>query len=69
MPRRQLELFFTAVGFFTRLPVPPWVEFSPERLSHSARYLPLVGWLVGLIGAAVYLLAVEFLPADVAVVL
>ena len=67
--RAQIELFFTAVGFFSRLPVPAWVPFSEDRLAHSARYLPLVGWLVGLIGAAVYGLAVQVLPPDVAVVL
>ena len=49
--RTQLELFLTAVGFFTRLPVPGWVPFSVERLAHAARYLPAVGWLVGGLGA------------------
>jgi adenosylcobinamide-GDP ribazoletransferase len=67
--RTQLELFFIAIGFFTRLPVPRWVEFAPEKLGYAARYLPLVGWLVGLVGVAVYLLAVQVLPVDVAVVL
>ena len=67
--RTQLELFFIAIGFFTRLPVPGWVGFAPEKLGHAARYLPLVGWLVGLAGVAVYLLAVQVLPVDIAVVL
>jgi len=51
--RYQLELFFTALGFFTRLPVPAWVPWSPERLNHAARFFPLVGWVVGAVGAAV----------------
>ncbi len=69
MLRAQLELFFIALGFFTRLPVPGWVEFSPEKLGQAARFLPWIGWIVGLIGAGVYGLAVQVLPVDVAVVL
>ena len=67
--RTQLELFLTAVGFFTRVPVPGWVPFSVERLAHAARYLPAVGWLVGGLGALAYGLASQVLPPDVAVVL
>ena len=67
--RCQLELFFTALGFFTRIPVPAWVPWSPERLNHAARYFPLVGWVVGLVGAAVFLAAVRILPTSLAVVL
>ena len=50
--RYQLELFFTALGFFTRLPVPAWVPWSPQRLQDAGRYLPLVGWVVGAIALA-----------------
>ncbi|HMY79874.1 MAG TPA: adenosylcobinamide-GDP ribazoletransferase, partial [Thauera aminoaromatica] len=49
--RDQLELFFTALGFFTRLPVPAWVPWSSERMHHAARYFALVGWVVGGAGA------------------
>lgn len=69
MIRSQLELFFIAVGFFSRLPVPGWVEFSPDKLGHAARFLPLVGWLIAAIGAAVFWLAVQVLPVELAVVL
>ncbi|CAI08397.1 cobalamin synthase [Aromatoleum aromaticum EbN1] len=67
--RYQLELFFTALGFFTRLPVPAWVPWSPERLNHAARFFPLVGWVVGAIGAASYLAFVQLLPPALAVLL
>jgi adenosylcobinamide-GDP ribazoletransferase len=49
----QLRLFFTAMQFFTRIPVPGWVGYSPEQLNASARYFPLVGTLVGALAAAV----------------
>ncbi len=54
MIRHELELFFNALRFFTRLPIPRWVGHSTDLLNHSARYFPLVGWLVGMTGAAVF---------------
>ena len=55
MLKRELEYFFGAIRFFTRLPVPGWVGHSAEALNQSARYFPAVGLLVGGIGALVYL--------------
>ncbi len=65
----QLRLFFTALQFFTRLPIPRWVGFDPAWLNQASRYFPLVGVVVALITGAVYALAACFLPAPVAVVL
>lgn len=67
--RHQLELFFTALGFFTRIPVPGWVPFSTERLNHAARWFPAVGWVVGVIAAATLWLAAQVWPMPVAVLL
>jgi len=67
MIRRELEYFFGAIRFFTRLPVPGWVGHSAEALNHSARYFPAVGLLVGGIGALVYWLALLLWPQPVAV--
>lgn len=67
--RRQLELFFIALGFFTRLPVPAWVGWAPEQLTQATRYFPLVGWVVGGLVAAGYLLIAQILPPSLAVVL
>lgn len=69
MLRRELEYFFGAIRFFTRLPVPAWVGHSAEALNHSARYFPAVGLLVGAIGALVYLGAAQLWPPPVAVLL
>ena len=65
----QLRLFFTALQFFTRLPVPRWVGFDPAWLNQASRYFPLVGVVVALITGAAYALAAWFLPAPVAVVI
>jgi adenosylcobinamide-GDP ribazoletransferase len=67
--RTELEYFFAAVRFFTRLPVPAWVGHSDAQLNHATRYFPLVGWIVGLIGVLVTWLAARVLPPSMAVLL
>ncbi|HEX2010083.1 MAG TPA: adenosylcobinamide-GDP ribazoletransferase [Roseateles sp.] len=62
----ELRLFFVALQFFTRVPVPRWVGFEPAWLQHSARHFPLVGALVGACSAAVLWAALWFWPAPVA---
>jgi len=49
----ELRLFLTALQFFTRVPVPGWVGWSPAQLNASARHFPTVGWLVGAVCGAV----------------
>ncbi|MCU6502625.1 adenosylcobinamide-GDP ribazoletransferase [Rugamonas sp. A1-17] len=65
----QLRLFFTALQFFTRLPIPGWVGFDPAWLNQASRYFPLVGVVVAAIAAGVYALAAWIFPAPVAVLL
>jgi adenosylcobinamide-GDP ribazoletransferase len=65
----QLRLFFTALQFFTRLPIPGWVGFDPAWLNQASRYFPLVGLVVAIITGATYALAAWFLPAPVAVII
>lgn len=65
----QLRLFFIALQFFTRLPIPRWVGFDTAWLHQSARYFPLVGLVVGAICSAVYIVALWLLPPLLAVLL
>ena len=66
MLRQEAEAFFGAVRFFTRLPVPAWVGHSQEALDRAARYFPLVGILVGVLGGLTFLLAAFVLPVSLA---
>jgi adenosylcobinamide-GDP ribazoletransferase len=66
---QQLRLFFIALQFFTRLPIPGWIGFEASWLQHASRYFPLVGCVVAAIAAAVYFAAALVLPAPVAAVL
>jgi adenosylcobinamide-GDP ribazoletransferase len=54
MIREHIQLFFTALMFLTRLPCALRGEHTPESLAKSSMYFPLVGLLVGGIGALVY---------------
>lgn len=66
---QELRLFFTALQFFTRIPVPAWVGWSPEQLNRSARHFPSVGLLVGAVAGGVLLAALLCWPPVVAVLL
>jgi adenosylcobinamide-GDP ribazoletransferase len=69
----QIKLFLLALQFFTRVPVRErlahWVGYSPERLSQSIRYFPLIGGLLAIFMSAVYVLSALVLPQSVAVIL
>ena len=69
----EVRFALTAWVYFTRVPLPSkltrWLGFEPRYLNGAARYFPLVGAVVGALGAAVYLLALQLLPAGVAVLL
>jgi len=65
--RAELEYFFGAIRFFTRLPVPAWVGHSSEVLNKASRYFPAVGLVVGAIAALVFGVASLFFPKTLAV--
>ncbi|MDO8958807.1 MAG: adenosylcobinamide-GDP ribazoletransferase [Rhodocyclaceae bacterium] len=65
--RREAEYFFAALRFFTRLPVPGWVGHSAAQLNHAARYFPAIGIIIGAIGAATTLAALQLWPPVIAV--
>ena len=67
--RCELESFFGALRFFTRIPVPAWVGHSAEGLNRSARYFPAIGIVVGALSAAVFALAASVWPTSIAVLL
>lgn len=67
MVRRELEYFFGALRFFTRLPVPAWVGHSTEGLNRASRYFSAVGLVVGALAALVFCLARLGWPTELAV--
>jgi len=69
MLRREAEYFLAALRFLTHLPVPQRIGHSQEQLDAGARHFPLVGWLVGGIGAGATFIAAQLAPFEVAVLL
>jgi adenosylcobinamide-GDP ribazoletransferase len=65
----QWRLFLLALRYFTRIPVPTWVILGDPHVDSAARFLPLVGAVVGAAGGAVYWLSAQVWPASIAVVL
>ena len=64
----ELRLVGVALQFLTRVPV-RLQTFDPAWLNPSSRHFPLVGALVGGVGAAVLALATQMWPGPVAVLL
>jgi len=52
--KEQVKIFFTALMFYTRIPCPKWVDHSPDYINKATRYLPLMGYIVGAVAAAVF---------------
>jgi len=65
--RNERRYFLLAVGFFTRIPVPNFPDFNTDDLNFSAKYFPLVGVVVGAVGAGAFTLGAKLLPDSVAI--
>jgi adenosylcobinamide-GDP ribazoletransferase len=65
----EWRLFLLALRYFTRIPVPAAVLRGSPPFDSAARYLPLVGVVVGSAGGALYWLAALVWPASLAVLL
>ncbi|MBL0741014.1 adenosylcobinamide-GDP ribazoletransferase [Chryseolinea lacunae] len=66
---RETKVFFTAIMFYTRIPCPKWVTHEAEFLNQSTRYLPLIGWIVGGLSAAIFLLTQYVFPTEISLLL
>lgn len=64
----QWRYFLTAVMFFTRIPV-HFAHFNQQELNQATRFFPLVGILVGSVGAVVFYLCHNILPLSIAVLI
>lgn len=67
--QQQWRYFLVALGFLTRIPVMYLSDFEQRDLDAALKYFPLVGMLVGALGALIYWLGLQILPPAVAVVL
>lgn len=67
--QKERQYFLLALGFFTRIPVPSVADFQESDLNHSAKYFPLIGIIVGLVGAVFFYIASQFFPQSIALLI
>ncbi|MEJ6008062.1 adenosylcobinamide-GDP ribazoletransferase [Paucibacter sp. AS339] len=63
----EIRLFFIALQFFSRCPIPAWVGFEAAWLQQCARHFPAVGLCVGAFAGLVLWGALWIWPPAVAV--
>lgn len=69
MIQRELQIMQASLIFFTKIPFFPVREYSSEVFRKASRYFPLIGWLVGSVGALAFLGGSLLLPRALAVLL
>ncbi|AGK58966.1 cobalamin 5'-phosphate synthase [Hyphomicrobium denitrificans 1NES1] len=69
MIAREIRLFQIALQFLTQLPVGSIRDCPPDWLARSAKYMPLVGAIVGVIAGAGILLSAVFFPGPLPIVI
>lgn len=66
---KEWRYFLLALGFFTRIPVPNFPDFKASDLNHSSKYFPLIGMIVGAVGAASFYLSALILSQNIALLI
>ncbi|MDY9920184.1 MAG: adenosylcobinamide-GDP ribazoletransferase [Proteiniphilum sp.] len=66
--KQQINLFFHALFFYSRIPAGK-INYSEENLTKAFRYFPLIGIIVGAIGGGIFLLSRWIFPVPVALVI
>ncbi len=66
---REARRIACAMEFLTRLPAPPLGDLEPDAIPRAARYFPLAGQFVGILAAALWLVADRVWPGAPAAIL
>jgi len=67
--QQELQQFWAALMFYTRIPVPKSYQYSEENFHRSRKYLPFIGVLIGCIAALTILVFQQFLPLSLSIAL
>jgi adenosylcobinamide-GDP ribazoletransferase len=67
--KQQFNIFLNALMFYTRIPVPAWMQHDEEMLNKATIYFPVIGWIVAFISSLVFYIASRFLNPDVSIIL
>ncbi|NGY38498.1 adenosylcobinamide-GDP ribazoletransferase [Flavobacterium sp. XN-5] len=66
--KKELDIFFTALMFYTRIPCPKNIDHNPDYLNKASRYFPLIGWIVGSVAFGVFCLFNYLMAPEIAVI-
>ncbi|MCO5232580.1 MAG: adenosylcobinamide-GDP ribazoletransferase [Chitinophagales bacterium] len=66
--KEQIQIFFTALMFYTRIPCPNKLEYSQDNINKATRYFPLIGWIIGGLSFIVYYLSSIFFDTDISII-
>jgi adenosylcobinamide-GDP ribazoletransferase len=69
MIKKELHIFCAALLFFTRIPCFKNLVLTEEHFAKSAKYFPLLGWIIGGLSALLYFSCLHILPHSIAIVL
>ncbi|MFW5759595.1 MAG: adenosylcobinamide-GDP ribazoletransferase [Cyclobacteriaceae bacterium] len=67
--KKEIQILLTAIMFYTRIPVPNWIDHSENLLNKATRYFPFMGWMVGGFTAGIFYLCMYILPSEVSLLL
>ncbi len=67
--KRQLNLFYLSLTFFTRIPAPKNMYYSPSLLNKSGRYFSLIGLLIAGILSIIFTVISPLFPVSITVTL
>jgi len=66
--KKEINIFLTAVLFFTRIPVKLLGAYNSDMLNKASKYLPLIGYMVAGISAGVFYISNMFFSVPVSVI-
>jgi adenosylcobinamide-GDP ribazoletransferase len=69
MIKKHIEIFLTALSFYTRIPCSSLTGHSVEHLNRATIYLPVVGVIIGALAAAVFYASNLIFGVEISIIL
>ena len=67
--KKEAKIIIACISYFTRIPVWKITDLSSVDMKQTARYFPLMGWLVGGFSGLIYIYSSFILPKEIALLL
>jgi len=66
--KKEVNIFLTAILFFTRIPVKLIGEYENDMLNKASRYLPFIGYIVAAISASIFYISHIFFSTNISII-